>query len=44
MAFPLLSAITFTPVTVGMLLLLFPADRHTEIRITALAGATLTLF
>lgn len=44
MSFPLLSAITFTPVTVGMLLLLFPADRHTEIRITALAGATLTLF
>lgn len=43
MSFPLLSAITFTPVTVGMLLLLFPADRHTEIRITALAGATLTL-
>ena len=44
MSFPLLSAITFTPVTVGMLLLLVPADRHTEIRITALAGATLTLF
>lgn len=44
MSFPLLSAITFTPVTVGMLLLLFPADRHTEIRIAALAGATLTLF
>lgn len=43
MSFPLLSAITFTPVTVGMLLL-FPADRHTEICIAALAGATLTLF
>ena len=43
MSFPLLSAITFTPAIVGLLLLLFPADRHTEIRITALAGATLTL-
>ncbi|MFQ5407016.1 MAG: NuoM family protein [Anaerolineales bacterium] len=43
MNFPFLSVITFTPLTIGLLLLLFPADRKTETRMAALAGAVITL-
>ena len=43
MDFPFLSVITFTPITVGMLLLLYPADRKQAIRVTALTGATICL-
>ncbi|MGD8821760.1 MAG: NADH-quinone oxidoreductase subunit M [Anaerolineales bacterium] len=41
--FPLLSTIVFTPLVVGILLFFFPAERKTEIRMTALAGATVAL-
>lgn len=43
MQFPFLSVITLTPAIVGALLLVFPADRKSEIRVAALAGATLCL-
>ena len=43
MGFPILSIITLTPFAAGVLLLLFPAERKREIRITALAAASLTL-
>jgi NADH-quinone oxidoreductase subunit M len=43
MNFPILSFIVFTPIAAGMLLLLFPAERKTEIRVTALAAATIAL-
>ena len=43
MTFPILSFIVFTPIAAGMLLLLFPAERKTEIRVTALAAATIAL-
>jgi NADH-quinone oxidoreductase subunit M len=43
MEFPILSFIVFTPIAAGMLLLLFPAERKTEIRVTALAAATFAL-
>jgi NADH-quinone oxidoreductase subunit M len=43
MAFPVLSVIVFTPIVAGMLLLLFPAERKTEVRVTALAAATIAL-
>ena len=43
MAFPVLSVIVFTPIIAGMLLLLFPAERKTEVRVTALAAATIAL-
>jgi NADH-quinone oxidoreductase subunit M len=43
MQFPIISFIVFIPVVAGLLLLLFPAHRKKEIRITALAAATLTM-
>ena len=39
MDFPVLSVIVFTPIVAGILILLIPADRKTEIRVTALAAA-----
>ncbi len=43
MNFPFLSVITFTPLAIGLLILLFPSERKTEIRAAALAGALITL-
>jgi len=43
MQFPILSVIIFTPIIAGLLILLFPAERKSEIRVTALAAATLAL-
>ncbi len=43
MTFPILSVIAFTPLAAGLLILLFPAQRKTEIRVTALAAATFAL-
>ncbi|MEK7278431.1 MAG: NADH-quinone oxidoreductase subunit M [Chloroflexota bacterium] len=43
MQFPFLSIIIWTPLLAGCLLLLFPAERKTEIRAAALAAATLCL-
>jgi NADH-quinone oxidoreductase subunit M len=43
MTFPILSVIVFTPLIAGILILLFPAERKTEIRVTALAAATFAL-
>jgi len=43
MTFPILSIIVFTPIVAGMLILLFPAERKTEVRVTALAAATFAL-
>jgi len=43
MDFPILSFIVFTPIAAGMLLLAFPAERKTEIRVTALAAASFAL-
>jgi NADH-quinone oxidoreductase subunit M len=39
MSFPFLSVITLTPITAALLILLFPAERKTEVRVTALAAA-----
>jgi NADH-quinone oxidoreductase subunit M len=39
MTFPFLSVITLTPITAALLVLLFPAERKTEVRVTALAAA-----
>jgi NADH-quinone oxidoreductase subunit M len=39
MAFPFLSVIIFIPIVAGMLILLIPGERKTEIRVTALAAA-----
>ena len=39
MSFPILSVIVFSPIVVGLLILLFPAERKEEIRVTALAAA-----
>ncbi len=44
MQFPILSVIVFTPLIAGMLILLFPAERKSEARVVALAGATFALF
>ena len=41
--FPILSVIVFTPIIAGMLILLFPAERKNEVRVTALAAATFAL-
>lgn len=38
MNFPFLTVITFTPLVAGLLLLLIPAERKTEIRVVALAA------
>jgi len=43
MTFPILSVIVFTPIVAGMLILLFPAERKNEVRVTALAAATFAL-
>jgi NADH-quinone oxidoreductase subunit M len=43
MHFPVLSIITFTPIIAGMLILLIPADRKTEVKVTALAAAIFAL-
>ena len=43
MQFPVLSIIVFTPIAAAMLILLFPAERKTEVRVTALAAALLDL-
>ena len=43
MIFPILSVIVFTPIVAGMLILLFPAERKNEVRVTALAAATFAL-
>ncbi len=40
MQFPILSVIVFTPLVAGLLILLMPGERKTEIRVTALAAAT----
>jgi NADH-quinone oxidoreductase subunit M len=44
MQFPILSVIVFTPVVAGLLILLIPGERKTEIRMAALAAATFALF
>ncbi len=41
-SFPILSVIVFTPIVAGMLILMLPGERKTEIRMTALAAATFT--
>jgi NADH-quinone oxidoreductase subunit M len=43
MHFPILSVIIFTPIVAGLLILLFPPERKTEVRVTALAAATFAL-
>ncbi|NOY98107.1 MAG: NADH-quinone oxidoreductase subunit M [Chloroflexi bacterium] len=43
MTFPILSVIVFTPFVAGMLILLMPGERKTEIRMTALAAAAFAL-
>lgn len=43
MQFPILSVIIFIPILTGMLLLLIPGERKTEIRVTALAAAFLAM-
>lgn len=43
MQFPILSVIVFTPIVTGLLLLLFPADRKNEVRVTALAASLFAL-
>jgi NADH-quinone oxidoreductase subunit M len=44
MQFPILSVIVFTPIVTGLLLLLIPGERKTEIRVTALAASLFALF
>ncbi len=43
MQFPILSFIVFTPIAAGLLILLIPADRKTEVRVAALAAGALAL-
>ncbi|MFC1997245.1 proton-conducting transporter membrane subunit, partial [Chloroflexota bacterium] len=43
MQFPIISVIVFIPIITAVLILLFPSERKTEIRVTALAAATLAL-
>ncbi len=43
MQFPILSFIVFTPIVAGMLILLIPADRKTEVRMAALAAGAVAL-
>jgi NADH-quinone oxidoreductase subunit M len=43
MDFPLLPIITFTPAATAVVLLLIPQDRKTEVRMTALAGAFISM-
>jgi NADH-quinone oxidoreductase subunit M len=44
MQFPILSVIVFTPILAGLLILLIPAERKEEIRVTALAASLIALF
>jgi len=44
MQFPVLSVIIFTPILSGLLLLLIPGERKTEIKVTALAASVFVLF
>ncbi len=41
MQFPVLSIIVFTPIVAAMLILMIPGERKNEIRVTALAAATI---
>jgi len=43
MQFPILSIIVFTPIVAGVLILLIPAEKKTEVRMTALAAAAFAL-
>ncbi|HBX69196.1 MAG TPA: NADH-quinone oxidoreductase subunit M [Chloroflexi bacterium] len=43
MQFPIISVIVFIPILAGLLILLIPSDRKTEIRVTALAAAAFAL-
>ena len=43
MPFPVLSVIVFIPILAGVLILLIPAERKTEVRMAALAAATAAL-
>jgi NADH-quinone oxidoreductase subunit M len=43
MPFPILSVIIFTPIITGLLILMIPGERKTEIRVTALAASFLAL-
>ncbi|MFU8772972.1 MAG: complex I subunit 4 family protein, partial [Anaerolineales bacterium] len=43
MQFPILSVIVLTPAITGLLILLFPGERKTEIRVTALAASTVAM-
>lgn len=43
MTFPILSVIIFTPLVAALILLMMPADRKTEIRVTALVSAVFAL-
>jgi NADH-quinone oxidoreductase subunit M len=43
MQFPILSIIVFTPIIAGVLILLIPGERKSEVRVTALAAATFAL-
>ena len=43
MPFPILSVIIFTPIIAGLLILLIPGDRKTEIRVSALAASFIAL-
>ena len=43
MQFPILSVIVFTPIVTGLLILLIPAERKTEVRVAALASGAFAL-
>ncbi len=43
MDFPILSVIIFTPMVAALILLMMPADRKTEIRVTALVSGAFAL-
>jgi NADH-quinone oxidoreductase subunit M len=43
MLFPILSVIIFTPLIAGVIILLLPANRKAEVRVVALAAASVTL-
>jgi NADH-quinone oxidoreductase subunit M len=43
MDFPILSVIVFVPLIAGILILLYPPERKTEVRVTALAAAAISL-
>src|SRR6056300_867006 len=43
MQFPIISVIVFIPIITAVLILLFPSERKTEIRVTALAASAVAL-